>query len=126
MLSAFGRAFRRMFRSKRGSELIEAAVVLPLLILMAASLIGAGAFAYENFRDRCSAQKELLEEIDESRALYRKIEKNVETSSVITGAFAGKLKRNGSVYARAIDEAAIVRAGKISGIIDDEEDREEL
>ena len=106
---------KRVFLSKRGSELIEASLALPLLILMAASLIGAGAFACVSMHDRCLAQSELLGELDESRAVYRIIERNIETSSDITGAYRERLNRRYTVHARVIDEAAVIRAGKIAG-----------
>lgn len=106
----------KFLRSKRGSELVEASLVLPLLILMIASLIMAGAFVCESFRDRVRLQEELLLELDGSRALYRRIEKRNDTSSDIKGAFIGRLSREYSAAARAIDEAAIVRAGGILGL----------
>ena len=106
----------KILRSKRGSELIEASLVLPLLILMTASLIGAGAFSFRSMRDMCRTQRELLEEVDESRAVYEIIEKSIDTSSDIKGAYGGTLRRPYTATARAIDEAAVIRAGDIAGI----------
>ena len=107
----------KILRSKRGSELVEASLVLPLLILMTASLIGAGAFSFRSMRDMCRTQRELLEEVDGSSAVYEKIEKNTETSSDIMGAYRETLRRSYTATARAIDEAAVIRAGDIAGIV---------
>jgi len=114
-----------MLRSKRGSELLEASLVLPLLILMIASLIGAGAFVCRNMQNRCSVQRELLEELDQSKALYEKIEKSIDTSSDIKGAYRGTLSRPYEAHATAIDEAAVIRAGDLAGSAAEGESDEE-
>ena len=106
----------KFLRSKRGSELLEASLVLPLLILMIASLIGAGAFVCEHFRSMVLTQEQLLLEVEDSNALYGKMKKGNDSSSDIKGAFRGVLSREYTVTARTIDEAAIVRAGGILGL----------
>ena len=53
--------FGRLFRSRRGEETVEAAIVLPLFILTVLSLIMLMLFFYLSLGVRVNVHKDLIE-----------------------------------------------------------------
>ena len=90
--------------NKRGSEIVEAAIVLPVFILIVAALIGICIFHFESFLSECNVQKEVVDSIREENAIFKRIEKNASLSR-------GDYSRSYAPYGYALDEASIIRAG---------------
>ncbi|MDY6037829.1 MAG: hypothetical protein SPI74_02340 [Eubacterium sp.] len=105
---------RKLKISKNGGEYVEAAVVLPILILLIISMIGTMVFFYSCANKQMKLHKSSLAKTEETTLLFKK-EKNIEeTSSSISG--VAKVLLKDDIYASIylINETNLIRAGKIA------------
>ena len=65
--------------------MVEAAFVLPLLILMAASLMLFGLFYYESHCRQIACHQNLLESLEEDETMFLVKSENVTTKQQISG-----------------------------------------
>ena len=104
---------RALWKNKKGSENIEAAIVLPIIILIIMSLIGLSIFRYEALCNQLDAQREALERAGASASIYKKIEIKSFTSTETGGAAETELRGTYVARITVIDEAAIIRGGEL-------------
>lgn len=95
--------------NKRGNEIVEAAIVLPVFILIVLSLIGAAVFKFTALRNEFSVQRELVEEIRASTSIMNRIERSTSTSSRPGGWYPYELSKSYDAYGYAINETKIIR-----------------
>ncbi len=98
--------------NKEGNEIVEAAIVLPIFILIILSLIGACVFQFNAMQRECEAQREIIDMIREEKSLIKRIEVETHTSSRVGGLYLYELTRDYRPYGYAIDEASMVRVKK--------------
>ena len=103
----------KLVKNKRGSEMVEAAVVLPLLFLAVVSLIYLGMFFKDVFSGQLEVQRILLEEASVSGNLFSVISESNETSRASQGLFKGVFVRMYSQHLYVINEGIIVRSGGV-------------
>ena len=77
---------RRMIMNKRGSEMIEAAFVLPLLLLATISIIYLGLFYHEVFSEQLDVQHAILSEADQNSQIPFQI---ITEGAVVSGESKG-------------------------------------
>ncbi|MGI6177072.1 MAG: hypothetical protein ACOYJO_01260 [Eubacterium sp.] len=98
--------------NKKGSEMVEAAIVLPLVILILVSFVGITAHFYKCLRAQNDLQEQAFKEIERSNAIF-KIEKySDKISSFPGGVLEDVFEEDVSARFYVIDEAAIVRIGE--------------
>lgn len=105
--------------SKRGSEYVEAALVLPIIILIMISIAAASAFCYRALVNQIELQSVLLKEAAASEALFEIKNIDNETSSHIQGLYDDTLSAGHSMTAYAVDEAGIIRLGRFADVSGD-------
>ena len=101
------------FFSKRGSEIVEAAIVLPIFILIVASVISVSLFFVNAFHRQCRVQEEVIAAVNEDRSIVKKIEINDELSSRIKGLYDRIFAKSYKASRYSLDEEAMVRAGEL-------------
>ena len=92
---------------------MEAAIVLPILILMIVSVIYIGVYHFENLKIQCELQHKVAESILEDDSLVKKIESSNGFSSYIPGTIAKVFSLEQRVYGYSLDEALMIRTGKL-------------
>ena len=102
--------------NKRGSEIVEAAIVVPIFILILSALITLGVFYFDGFNNQCRVQSEIVEEMKATRLPMKKISNSETTFANIVGITTRLLSVDYSTYAFAIDEAMIIRTGELAGL----------
>ncbi|MGN0659304.1 MAG: hypothetical protein ACI4LA_06825 [Emergencia sp.] len=100
-----------MMSNRRGDEFVEAAMVLPVLLLTILSLIMLMIYYYSCLQAQTQMHGQMLEEMLRSEAVFDIIKNKTETSSKMGGITGIILNRNleGRLY--VISEADIIRAG---------------
>ena len=101
------------FLSKRGSEIVEAAIVLPIFILIVATFVSLSIYYYDAFLNQCDVQRRVLEEVRSDTHIVKRIESNNVYSSRIKGLYRGTIGRDYSASRYALDEGAMIRAGEL-------------
>jgi hypothetical protein len=96
---------------KRGSEYVEAAIVLPMIVLIVASFIFLTAYFYSSLKLQCRIQESLISEAGESERTLFKYKRKEQYSSLQVGLDKQILNHEIESYVYAIDEAAIIRMG---------------
>lgn len=101
--------------NKRGDEFVEAAMVLPLLILTVLSLILLLIFFFSCLEGQVNMHKNLLRENEESVKVFDLAKNELETSSEIGGLAEVMMhkKVTGRIY--RINAADVIRAGEMLG-----------
>ena len=95
--------------NKRGNEIVEAAIVLPIFILIVLSLIGAMVFQFTAIQNESLVQRQLTDTIREDNSLVKRMSDSTGTTVETGGWYAGALSKDYSAYAYSIDEAKLVR-----------------
>lgn len=72
-------------KSKRGSLMIEGAIVIPIIILIAISTVFYGLFQYENFHLQLRIHEELLETCSKERLVTVVTEEKTRENSIDLG-----------------------------------------
>lgn len=103
-------------KSKRGEEMVEAALVLPLLILTILSLILLILYYHTALQSQTELHSRLLAEAAESKAVYKRIEDSKRVSSEMGGIVSMVMKKeiDSSIY--VLRPAAILRTGELIGL----------
>lgn len=102
--------------NKKGAQIVEAAVVLPILILTILSLILLLVYYFTCLNDQTGLHEDMLRYVQESEKIFEIYENNTETSKRISGLvhmLMGK-ESAGSVY--VIHHTDFIRAGEMIGI----------
>ena len=99
--------------NKKGSEIVEASIVLPVLILIVAALVGLSMYYYNSYIGQCAVQRELVESSETDSSMAKIIRNSRSYSSRIGGAYGGWFGRDYSQRRYVLDEAAMIRAGEL-------------
>ena len=106
----------RTLRSKRGSQMVEAAVSLPIIILAAMLLIRLFVFYLEILTSGIDKHKAVMEQQDAYRGAFIRTYRDEEDISMLRG---GLLRmdvcKRLEVKAYMINEDVLVRSGEILG-----------
>ena len=106
--------------NRKGEEFVEAAIVLPLMILTILSMIMIAVFLYSHNLSQAEAHVQLMNEVVRSRKVFDVKRKSVSTSERIRGSYRSDIQKNGSFRAYVIDQADAVRTGSLVGSKDAE------
>ena len=74
-----------MQRNKRGEEMVEAAMVLPILLLLILSLLMVMLYHYDCHQAQMKMHQSLIAEVNESDTILDIKKNKTETSSAIAG-----------------------------------------
>ena len=98
---------------KRGEEIVEAVMVLPILILTILSLILLIVYYFSCLNTQVSLHKQLIQDAMYSKAIFEIENKTEETSSEIGGVVSMVMSKKlaGRIY--RINEADLIRAGEM-------------
>lgn len=99
--------------NKKGSQMVDAAVVTPLFILIIFSLISACIFLFCSLENQTRLHDELLNDMNCSNAIFTIKNKTIETSKN-TGGISSIIMRkqyNGRIY--IMKQAEMIRIGEM-------------
>ena len=108
------------YANRKGEEFVEAAIVLPLMILTILSLIITAVFLYSYNLSQAEAHVQLMNDVVRSRKVFYVKRKSVSTAERIRGLYRSDIQKNGSFRAYVIDQADAVRTGSLVGSKDAE------
>ena len=108
------------YANRKGEEFVEAAIVLPLMILTILSLIITAVFLYSYNLSQAEAHVQLMNEVVRSRKVFDVKRKSVSASERIRGLYRLDIQKNGSFRAYVRDQADAVRTGSLVGSKDAE------
>ncbi len=99
--------------NKRGDEIVEAAMVLPILILTILSLILLIVYYFACLNVQVDLHRQMVRDAMHSEPVFEIKNKKEETSSEIGGVISMIMSKqiNGKIY--MINEADIIRAGEM-------------
>lgn len=97
--------------NKKGYELVEGTIAMPIIILTVISFIFAMIFLYSSLNDSCSLHGELIEKSLESRTLYKNHIGQANTSMYIGGILKDRLNRRLDEKISIRNEAELVMMG---------------
>ena len=104
----------RFLISRRGEEFVEAAIVLPLMILTVLSMIMVAVFLYRHNLNQAKAHIELMRETNSSNVIFAVKRKDVSTSGAVRGMYIFNASKSGSFRAYAIRQADAIRIGSMA------------
>ena len=102
-----------MIRNKRGEEMVEAAMVLPLVILLVLSMLLVMLHDYDTHREQLKVHKTMIASWEQPATVFDIQKKKIETSSKISGAvdFLFRSKKEYRTY--NFSPAACIRLGEM-------------
>ncbi len=100
-------------RNKRGDEFVEAAMVLPVLILTILSMILLMLFFFSCLQDQTDAHQEMLAHSAESEKTFQVYQQKTRTSRHAGGIVDMLLHRDMDTRLYIIREADFIRAGDL-------------
>ena len=100
--------------------MIEAAIVLPLLLLAIISLISLGLYCHEAFKEQIAVQELLLLDAIGNNNLFSVLREDSQTSIVSRGLFKGAFYRSYKQRLYVINEELVLRAGEVIGNVRDD------
>lgn len=102
-------------RNKRGEQIVEAAMVLPILILTILSLILLMIYFFTCLQNQTDLHTEMIRHEQKSGKTFELYKKNVETSDGMEGLVHMLMKKQikSSIY--VFNEADFIRAGEMLG-----------
>lgn len=103
----------RLIRSRRGDEFVEAALVLPVLILAVLSMIMLILYFYLCLNTQTGLHENLMEKTAESKAVFWICTESDSVSSQMDGITHAVLKKNITGRMYVLDYAEIIRAGEL-------------
>ncbi|MBO4235907.1 MAG: hypothetical protein J5928_05685 [Firmicutes bacterium] len=103
-----------------GSEMIEAAIILPLLLLAVVSIISLSLYCYGAFKNQLAVQKVLLFEAIDKRNVFSVLSEGSEVSRTSEGLFTGVFHREYRQRLYVINEELVLRAGEVIGSAKDD------
>lgn len=100
---------------RRGDEIVEAAIVLPVMILTILSLILLTIYFFARLQTQCDVQRELIEEAmgAENAGLYETYSLSKKTSSDMGGITRIFLTSEYEEMILSVDEAEMIRLGEL-------------
>ena len=100
---------------RRGDEIVEAAIVLPVMILTILSLILLTIYFFARLQTQCDVQRELIEEAmgAEDAGLYETYSLSKKTSSDMGGITRIFLASEYEEMILSVDEAEMIRLGEL-------------
>ena len=99
-------------RSKRGSEIVEAAIVLPLLILTLLSLICLTVFIFHSVKTQADMHSGLTEYIEAPGKPFFVRTRQKSESSALDGIVGKVMTKDISAHIYEINESEVLRGGK--------------
>lgn len=102
-------------RNRRGEEFVEAAIVLPLMILTILSMILIAVFLYSHEVRQSDTHVELMKEAAASKSVFAVKRKSVSTSKNIRGTYTSGESKSNTFRAYAMKQADAVRIGSLAG-----------
>lgn len=103
-------------KNKRGEETVEAALVLPILILTILSLILLVLYYYSCLNCQTELHAELLAQEQECKAVFRMIKERDAVSSQMDGMVSMLMHKEISGRIYAVSPADMIRAGELIGL----------
>lgn len=102
------------FLNKKGEEFAEAAIVLPLTVLIILSLITAALFLFGHEVRQSKAHAALGREVAASKTIFGISRKSVSSSGSIRGLVGRNITKTGSFRAYVISQADAVLLGELA------------
>ena len=102
-------------RSRRGEEMVEAAIVLPLVILTILSMIMISVFLFRFEIRQSEAHIEVMREAASSESVFGIKRRNVSMSAGIRGTASRTVHKGNAVRAYALNQAEAVMVGELAG-----------
>lgn len=100
--------------NKRGEEFLEAAIVLPLVILTILSMITVAVFLFRSELLQSKAHVELAQETASSKQIFGIKNRTVSSSGQARGIYKKQLKRDDSFRMYVIDQSDAVMLGELA------------
>ena len=100
-------------KSKRGEEFVEAAVVLPLLILTVLSMILAAVFLFRYEVKQSEAHAALMKDVSSSSAVFSIRRRSASESEKIRGTYDRSMSKSKAFRAYAISQADAFLLGEL-------------
>ena len=104
----------KLLSRKRGEEFVEAAIVLPLMILTILSMIMVAVFLYSHNLRQAETHVGLMKEIESSKSIFAVKRKSVTTAKDIRGTYKAELSRDSTIRAYVIRQADVIRTGSLA------------
>ena len=101
--------------NKKGEEFVEAAVVLPLVILTILSMIMVAVFSLSHEIRQSKAHTALAEEAASSKMPFSIKRRSVSSSGVIRGTAAGSVSKSQTMRMYVISQSDLIMLGEIAG-----------
>lgn len=98
---------------KRGQEYVEAAFILPVLILTIFSMIYLCIYYYEAIANETAMHKEAIKLVMKNDYTFNIKTKNTETSKSIKGLIDTHMGKKSECRVYTLNEAKIIRAGEM-------------
>ena len=93
--------------------MVEAAIALPLMILMLVSVIYIGVFHFGNLKTLCDLQHKVADGIEKDSSIVKKIQLSEGSSTYVPGIVSTVFQKEHTVYGYSLDEGLMVRTGKL-------------
>lgn len=91
--------------------------MLPVFILILATLIGISVFHFTSFKKECEIQRQVVDTIQESNSIFKRVGETSIVSKATVGFKVETLSRSYEPYGYVIDEAAMIRGGELMGVL---------
>lgn len=99
--------------SKRGSEIVEASIVLPLLILTLLSAVMITLFTFTALKDQSDMHNNLSDYVEAPVRPFYVRKESKSTSMDISGAVDRIFRRKSSSHVYEINESSVILAGEL-------------
>lgn len=109
-----GEKLKKRIRGKRGEEFVEAAIVLPLVILTILSMIMVAVFLFGYQLKQTDAHVALIHEVSGSGSVFGIARRLASSSKSIRGMFSGNVSKARSFRAYELSQADAVMLGKLA------------
>ncbi len=103
-----------LIRDKRGEEIVEATIVLPLLILMIVSMITIMMIYYDSVSSTSKVQQEIAEDINSGKGLFKVIKRSGGLLRQTKGLVGYTVSRGYSDRGYVIDMGELLRIGRLA------------
>lgn len=102
-----------MLFNKKGDQIIDASIVIPIFILIVSALISVCAFSFSALRNQADLHDDLIKEMNKSSAVFTIKNKTIETSNKIGGIFRVILKKKSQGRIYIMSQSEIIRVGEM-------------
>ena len=104
----------KMIKGKRGEEFVEAAIVLPLVILTILSMIMVAVFLFGYQLKQTEAHVALIHEVSGSGRVFGIARRSASSSKSIQGTYSGDASKSKSFRAYELSQADAVMLGELA------------